>query len=86
MSPSSLNGYYVYDGTSADFAANGIYPDLSSTFVVMDQDNTCFTTDWYYGTTFSAAVAAWENCSQTCGNLQPGYITIPNNNRNWVIE
>lgn len=86
MSPSSLNGYYVYDGTSADFAINGIYPDLSSTFVVMDQDNTCYTTDWYYGSTFSAAVAAWENCSQTCGNLQPGYINIPNNNRNWVIE
>ena len=84
MTPSSLNGYYVYDGNGTGFVAT--YPDNSSTFVVMDQNNTCFTTDWYYGTTFSAAVAAWENCSQTCGSLQPGYLTIVNQNRNWVVE
>ena len=86
MTPSSLNGYYVFDGTSQGFVNE--YPDNPGTFVIMDQDNSCQSgnLDWFYGTTFSNAVAAWENCSQTCGNLQPGFFTITNSNRNWVVE
>ena len=86
MTPSSLNGYYVFDGTSQGFVSD--YPDNSNTFVVMDQDNSCGSgnIDWFYGTTFSSAVAAWENCSQTCGSLQSGFFTITNSNRNWVVE